>query len=183
MAQCGRNKRNECRNLHSLIHREGRTLPIPVDSVQTPVLVLSGKCRIETVSYPVLMLSRWVDYILSQDGQILLGGHRLSDGVEPIKRMFDRFWSRFQHIRSDLSFPQGCDSGNSINIPYGLHGDEGRGKLRRPIMCLSYQPLISHRGMGCLNSSGRRGLYSYFKNPYKAQPSKPVGNCKPETQA
>lgn len=157
MAQCGWNKRNECRNLHSLIHREGKTLPIPVDSVQTPVLVLTGKIRVQTISYPVLMFSRWVEYIFSQGGQLLLGGNRLSDGAEPIRRMFDRFWSRFRSIRSDLIFPQGCDS-DSINIPYGLHGDEGRGKLRRPIMCLSYQPLISHKGMGCLNSSRCRGL-------------------------
>ena len=157
MARCGQNKKNECRNLHSLIHRSGKTVPIPVDSAETPVLVLSGKIRIETVNYPLLMLSRWAEYIFSQDGQVLLGGHRLSDGSEPIARMFSRFWKRFQNLRPEMDvYQQGWDLGYCI--PYGLHGDEGRGKLRRPIMCLSYQPLISHKGMGCLNSSGCRGL-------------------------
>ena len=157
MARCGRNEKHACRNLHSLIHMSGKTLPIPVDSAQTPVLVLSGKIRIETVSYPILKLSQWAEYIFGKGGQLLLGGRLLSDGPDPIGRMFNRFWQRFRAIRPDLEiFEEGHDL--RFLIPYGLHGDEGRGKLRRPIMCLSYQPLISYKGMGCLNSSGCRGL-------------------------
>ena len=175
MAQAGRNKRNECRNLHYLIHRSGRTLPIPVDSAETPVLVLSGKLSIQKVNFPILLLSQWVRHILDGplEGALLLGGHRLSEGAEPFRRMFKRFWQRFEQVRPEMDIYQeeGVDLGYCI--PYGYHGDEGRGKLKRPIMCLSYQPLVSYRGMNHLNSSGCP-QNKLTLEPLKPCPSEPL---------
>ena len=161
MAQCAENKGNECRNLHILIHSSGKTLRVDVGTVLTKVTILSGKPRVETVHYPVLKLSAWSRQIFSSGGQMLLGGHSLND-EHGYRSMFRTFWERFEIVRPDLDIyhREGVDL--SYCIPICLHGDEGRGKLRRPIMVISYQPVITYKGPRYSNSSGFLGLIYMF---------------------
>ena len=44
-------------------------------------------------------------------------------------------------------------------IPLYLHGDEGRGKCRLPLMVQCIQPCISFKGPGFKNSSGSPVLF------------------------
>ncbi|CAE7395083.1 unnamed protein product [Symbiodinium necroappetens] len=78
IARCARSKKNECRSLHTLIHAEGRTFPVEISEVPTPVRVLSGKSTAMTVPYPVLFLSSWCRECFKTGGSMLLGGHNLS---------------------------------------------------------------------------------------------------------
>ena len=83
---------------------------------------------------------------------MVLGGHKLSGGEPAFRGMFARFWDRFRKGRPDLDlYSQPFD--RSLCVPIALHGDEGRGKLKRPIMVLSLQPVISWRGEAFTNSS------------------------------
>ena len=155
MARCGRNKRNACRNLHTLIHRTGRTLPVKVSAIPSKVMVVSGKPKVVTVNFPILLPSAWAETLFKEGGHVLLGGHHVSD-VDGYGAMFKDFWSRFQAVRPDHNiFEQDYD--HRFCIPYGYHGDEGRGKTRKPVMVLSWQPIMSHRGPRCTNSSGFLG--------------------------
>ncbi|CAE7446055.1 unnamed protein product, partial [Symbiodinium sp. KB8] len=79
LAKCARSKKNECRNLHRHIHATGRTFPVEISGVPTPVRVLSGKPRNTTVSYPVLFLSSWCRECFKDGGNMLLGGYSLSE--------------------------------------------------------------------------------------------------------
>ena len=57
-------------------------------------------------------------------------------------------------VRADLDLYNRQDWDHSMCIPIAYHGDEGRGKLKRPILILDFQPLISFKGMEYINSSG-----------------------------
>ncbi|CAE7298459.1 unnamed protein product, partial [Symbiodinium sp. CCMP2456] len=153
MARCAGSKGNECESLHKLIHNNGKALPVTVGTVDTRVLVLTGKPRVETVGWPVLFLSAWAQQLFSTGGKVLLGGHTL-DNPRRFRKMFTTFWDRFQHVRPDLDIYRRTDRDMGMCIPIALHGDEGRGKLRRPVMVLSFQPIISHKGPHFINSSG-----------------------------
>ena len=162
MAKCGK-KRNESRNLHNLIHRQGRTYPVNVTVAPTRVRILRGKPRTCSVNCPVLLPSSWLHQLLLDGGQFVLGGHSLlqEDSFRP---MFKEFWRRFKDCRPDLDLYKRVDEDGwdeSLCIPISLHGDEGRGKARRPIMVISIQPVISHRGPEYTNSSGWLGRLSF----------------------
>ena len=43
-------------------------------------------------------------------------------------------------------------------VPIYIHGDEGRGKYKLPIMVEAFQAAISFKGAGFKNSSGQPGL-------------------------
>ena len=43
---------------------------------------------------------------------------------------------------------------SNCTVPLYIHGDEGRGKYKLPIMVESIQPCISFRGTSHKNSSG-----------------------------
>ena len=155
LAKCGRSKQNECRALHRLMHRQGRTIPVRVSTVSTPVRIPGQRAK-STVNFPVLFLSSWCQQVFSDDraarGKMLLGGFSL-DEEDKYRPMFSEFWSRFWFFRPDLDvYKQSFD--RSLCIPIALHGDEGRGKLRRPVMIISYQPLISYKGPDYTNLSG-----------------------------
>ena len=42
----------------------------------------------------------------------------------------------------------------SCTIPYLLHGDEGRGRMKQPILVIAFQGVLSHLGINRLNESG-----------------------------
>ena len=99
--------------------------------------------------FPVLLPSSWLQYALDNGGQLALGGHKLHSTAW--QHMFKEFWSKFEP-----SMP-GVDLGlrdRSFLIPLAVHGDEGRGKAKRPIMVLAVQPIISWQGPEIVNTSG-----------------------------
>ena len=161
MAECGNGSHNESRNLHCLIHRQGRTLPVQVNTVPTRVRILRGKPKVSTTNFPVLYLSEWSKTLFSLGGKLLLGGFTLDDEAG-FRQMFRQFWQDFKHVRPDLDLYTRDDIDYSMCIPVGYHGDEGRGKLRRPVMILSYQFLIGHKGPDFSNMSGNPGSKMVF---------------------
>lgn len=84
---------------------------------------------------------------------MLLGGFRVQDSAG-YRAMFSSFWQRFRSVRPDLDLYRRQDWDHSMCVPIAYHGDEGRGKLKRPILILAFQPLISFKGMEYINSSG-----------------------------
>ena len=155
MGQCADNKGNECRNLHALIHQTGKTLPVTVETVRIKIRILKGKVRTEEVEWPVLYLSEWARTIFASGGHMLLAGHSLNE-TDTFGSVFGTFWDRYRFVDPDHSIYDGSRNVR-FAIPVACHGDEGRGKLKRPIMILSYQPLISVLGPRYVNSSGYLG--------------------------
>ena len=153
LAKCARSKKNECRNLHRHIHATGRTFPVEISGVPTPVRVLSGKPRNTTVSYPVLFLSSWCRECFKDGGNMLLGGYSLSEDQQ-WRPMFREFWRLYKFSRPDLDLYKHRSFNHDFCVPIQIHGDEGRGKGRRPLMVVSYQPVIGCKGPLVTNASG-----------------------------
>ena len=160
MGGCADNKGNECRNLHLVIHNSGKTLPVEVSTVKTKILILKGKPKAKEVEWPVLLLSNWFRTICASGGHMMLAGHSL-DEPDRFGSVFQTFWERFQFVNPEHSIYDGSLD-LRFAIPVACHGDEGRGKLKRPVMILSFQPIISVRGPRFVNSSGYLAIKHFF---------------------
>ena len=144
-----KSKRNACRALHSLVERAGVTLPIPLDAISITIRRYKP-LRICDAWWPMLNMHSWVSYLFEHRPQVLLGGH-LCEDISGQKN-FERFWECYRSIESDHPF-YGSGLSPKFCIPYAFHGDEGRGRGHVPFLCISFQPLISHLGMGHCNDS------------------------------
>ena len=153
LSATGRSSSNTCRNLHRLIHREGHTLPVEISFVDTPVRKRRPFVKKENVHYPVIFPSTWIEFLLKNQSYLLLGGHNLED-QRTWQEMLSQFW--VMHIESNpthvMSGPDAPPA--KLTIPLYVHGDEGRGKYKLPIMVEGIQPCISFKGPDYKNSSG-----------------------------
>ena len=154
LARCGRNdrfKRNIARNLHKEMQNNGQMLDAKLKYVPIPIRSDRRTAKIQHVSYPTLPLSSWVECLFMEEPRLLLGGCDLGD--EGFREVLGVFWQRYRGTDPGLPlFAEDVDT--SFCIPYMLHGDEGRGKVRRQVMVLSFQPMISFKGLSHLNTSG-----------------------------
>lgn len=132
-------------------------LPVPVTNIKVPVkLINKGRPRKEETDFPVLLPSAWLKVGLETGGQMFLGGHEVSD-ESGYRCMLLDFWKKFQCVNPGFDFFARKDYNDEmapLSIPCLVHGDEGRGKCKRPIMILAVQPLISWKGPSHVNSSG-----------------------------
>ena len=136
------------------MHMQGRILPIPLSTVPTRVRLLKGKPKIETMQYPTLQPSSWATYMLENCSEVLLGGNNIHS-VANWQGLLADFWSKFQRSQPEIVVPD-----PQTSIPIAIHGDEGRGKAKRPIMCLAIQTLINHLGPAVTNTSGPGSEFS-----------------------
>lgn len=79
------------------------------------------------------------------------------DEVSLAEEMFEEFWTRYQRVDTMISPAQ-----PRRTIPVFVHGDEGRGLVKRPIMVVSIQPIIGSSGENTTNN--RRHLGIDFNN-------------------
>ncbi|CAJ1355888.1 unnamed protein product [Effrenium voratum] len=112
------------------------------------------------INWPVLHLSSWLKTCCNTSaysGFFFLSG-RTIDQPEEIRGMLGRFWERhLKALEFAPPFPQ-------QTLPVYLHGDEGRGQGKRPILVISFQPVMPWFGENEVNSSKHtfttRALYT-----------------------
>ncbi|CAE7878231.1 FAM186A, partial [Symbiodinium necroappetens] len=152
---------NAARALHRFVHREGKTLPIPISTTPLTIRKKGGGCM--DVNYPILRLSDWMKFILGEaGGQFLLAGHHTWD-TAGFSKVFERFWPNFRSadpshdIYTRKSVNQRC-----YTIPLCLHGDEGRGLAKVPVMITNFQCVVPWMGEDHVNTHGpRRSEHSF----------------------
>ena len=127
------------------------------------------KRKPETVEYPVIALTSWANCLLREHPRYLLGG---CDTLDPniFTKTLKKFWSLYE--QSDSSHPCFQDFSaeeRGFMIPFAIHGDEGRGRNKVPTLVISYQGIISGRGMNVTTTKGFLAcikfwwaLYSYI---------------------
>ena len=132
---------------------EKLSLPVSISIIDVPIKDLHRK-RSRIVGWPVLRLSDWARCALGRAGHMLLAGHSLED--EPAWRMeLKTFWDRYSLIDGEHPlFSSGIDT--AATIPFMIHGDEGRGRNKLPLLTISFQGILSHYGSHRLNMSGFR---------------------------
>ncbi len=141
--------KNASRNIYNFIHKNDKTLPVTISSVVVPV---RGKSRYkhieENKSWPLLLLSHWVKTAFEDPygGFFFLGGYKLNQ-LDSVKDMLRRFWENHKGVDSSL-----IPARPEVTIPFYLHGDEGRGQCKQPVLVLAVQPIIPWGGENCVNA-------------------------------
>lgn len=153
LSATGRSTSNVCRNLHRLIHREGLTIPVQISFVNTVVRKRRPIVKKMEVHYPVIYPSSWMRFLLQSHSHLILGGVPL-ESPNKWQALLSEFWSLYKltdgtHVMNGHDAPPA-----NCTVPLYIHGDEGRGKYKLPIMVESIQPCISFRGPSNKNSSG-----------------------------
>ncbi len=138
-----RNPAHWSRNLHRLIYKFGLTLMVEMTMLEVPVLCHNQEVLLP---WPILKFSSWLKLIFKRmEGQPVLAGHKLAN-VDAWQSMFREFWRKYQEAFSGHKvFEQKNKSKLARCLPVLLHGDEGRGKLKRAVMATSVQPLLKAR--------------------------------------
>ena len=131
------------RNLHRLIYRFGLTLMVEMTMLEVPVLCHDAEVLLP---WPILKFSSWLKLIFKRtEGQPVFAGHRLAN-IDEWQGMFRDFWRKYQAaFPGHKVFEQKDKSTLARCLPVLLHGDEGRGKLKRAVMATSVQPLLKAR--------------------------------------
>lgn len=149
LALVGKSKKHACRVLHSLVEGTGVTLKLQFE----PVLITLRRLkpvRVCQAWWPTFSMQAWASHLLEHHPKILLAGHSLQD--RGWQRIFRRFWKTYRTIDpTHPVFQSGYDT--SFLAPYAFHGDEGRGRGKVPFLVFSWQPVVSHLGLGHCNDS------------------------------
>lgn len=116
----------------------------------TPVHVrykLPRKRKIVGGPWPCLHLSDWIRCCFERfAGFFFLAGLTM-DSWEEAQDNFRTFWSRYSKLHGDaVSHPEST-------VPIYIHGDEGRGQCKRPLLVISFQPIMAWGGPNVVNSS------------------------------
>lgn len=102
------------------------------------------------VPWPVLLLSDWLETIFKKtQGALIMNGFSVED--EQHELQLSSFWELFRHVAP--SHQVYAAHGHRLRrvIPMYYHGDEGRGKLRRPVLVASYVAGLPVRGHSFLS--------------------------------
>ena len=139
------NRSNLSRNLHAYIHKKDKTLPVPITSVMTPVKTrVSRRFATARRPWPVLHLSSWIKTGMEADqfaGFFLLNGFKLDNLVQAEDNL-ELFRDRYKSVDSNTP------PNPRRTLPFYVHGDEGRGQVKRPVLVISFQGLMSWDGNG-----------------------------------
>ena len=153
LAKCANSSEgNICRNVHRLLKSPRFTLQ--VDIKHTIISIRHARTRkLLNIPWPVIPMSSWVHYIMQeQGGSLLLQGNHISQ-IGKWKHDLKEFWDFYEKVDpSHPTFEQNLD--RECTLPFFVHGDEGRGRGKQPVMILSFQGLFSHFGRQRLNESG-----------------------------
>ena len=140
------------------MHREGKTYDIPISTTRITIRKMKrGGGEIEC-NYPILRFTDWMESLLGKHGsEFLLGGYRIEDEAQ-YQDMFSRFWDGFCLADPLHPIHGRSPEEKSRTIPVAIHGDEGRGLAKVPVMIESVQPIVSWMGEDVVNSLGSLGL-------------------------
>ena len=120
---------NICRNLHRLLLNEQFTVQVVV--VETVVSIKHPRKRtMLEAPWPIIKLGSWGKTIVEkQGGQLLLGGHHISQ-PHLWRKDLKEFWDMYEGVDSNHLIYSLPAADRSSTIPYFVHGDEGRGTLQ-----------------------------------------------------
>ena len=158
---------NFARGFHRWVHRDQKAFPVQISKLRVPVR-LRGKInskgkRVVTqkkVDFPVILFSSWFKAIMESYPYFFLAGCTL-DSPE-WGPMFGEFWRWFEGVEPTHPIHQKSESDKQRCVPIALHGDEGRGLAKTPLMVWSFQVIIPSSGPNNLNTTQHPGFSLAF---------------------
>lgn len=149
-SKTGKRSNNASRDFHRYVHRDEKVFPVKISKarflIKKKIPNKSGRriSKQELVDYPFIALSSWMESILPSYPHFFLGGHLLGQ-CDAYGDMLEDYWNKFRAIEPHHPIFQD----KSVNdrrraIPIAVHGDEGRGLNKVPVLICSYQVVIPH---------------------------------------
>lgn len=157
----GKTGKNASRDFHRFLRREGKMFNVKISTPEIPIRrKVRGKhgrrCSHEFMEkHPCLYLSSWIASIFGNCPKFLLGGHdpRTAKGLLQAENMLKEFWANFASVQPSHPIFERSPQEQMRTLPVAIHGDEGRGLGKVPVLVLSYQLLIPYTGPNRLNST------------------------------
>ena len=147
------------RNFYNSLRRQNRLLPVPVSTMKLHVRKVRPRVGEEQIDYPIITFRSWATHLLENHAPFILGGFSLEQPIE-YKEQLSRFWQRYREIDPTHPTFSAFDETDYCRVlPYALHGDEGRGAAKVPVLVVGYQPVISVRGAEFTNMAAQLALY------------------------
>ena len=104
--------------------------------------------------YPFIGLMDWAQFLMENHSEHMLGGFHINEESKYVD-MFSRFWRNYYELDPDhIVYSQFAANQMGWVVPYAIHGDEGRGKAKIPILITSYQMVIGVGGEDATNMKG-----------------------------
>ena len=148
----GRHGANAARNFHRWVHKDERALDVPISMVKIPLRLRlrdktgAKKVRRLKVDYPVLHLSSWFETLMGFFPDFFMAGHDLATETESYQAVLEKFWTVFQPFQADHPIYQKSADHRKMAVPLAVHGDEGRGLAKTPLLVISFQVLLPFTG-------------------------------------
>ena len=118
------------RDCQRLFKKFGLRLSIPVSRLE-----FRGEAG--PVSLPFLKVSDYFSFLLRRAPELLMGGHKKG---QKAKELCLRFWEGYRLFHPDHKiFTRFTPDELKMVIPLALHGDKGRGYLKLPLFCFSFE--------------------------------------------
>lgn len=145
MAKCGKKRvdSHACRNLHNLVSRKGPRLPVKVSTVQMRKRISRRKLNEIPMAHPVLKLSDWAATVFKSGGHFFMRGQSMDSASEFSLELRD-FWGKYSKNEPQHPFFEKVPNPDHWGeyIPVMIHGDEGRGRQKQPVLVIAYQPVL-----------------------------------------
>ena len=121
------------RDSHRLFKRFGLSLPVPISQLE-----FAGESG--TASVPFLKASDYFSYLMRRCPELLLGGHKRGQEAQDLCR---KFWQGYQTFHPEhKAFTRFSSEELGRVVPIALHGDKGRGYLKLPMFCFSFESVF-----------------------------------------
>lgn len=144
MAKCGKSRKDPhvCTNLHNLLAKTGKMLDVKISSIPLWIRYSRKRPQQALVNYPILRMNDWVDTIFRHGGHFFLGGKPLDESMLFRQQLRD-FWKNYRVVEPEFpSFRTVPETEWETCVPLAVHGDEGRGKGKSPIMVVTVQVIM-----------------------------------------
>lgn len=149
---------NNCsRDFHRWAHRDQSAFPVKISTLQVPIRARQkpgkGKKVLihKKVDFPVIHLSSWFVQIMESCPEFFLVGCALdSPDWGPF---FSNFWRCYTDVDPDHPVHKKSEYEKRHCLPMALHGDEGRGLAKVPLMVWSFQVICPFSGPNDLNTT------------------------------
>ena len=166
MAKCGKSKKDPhvCSNLHRLLAKTGKMLDVKISSIPLWIRYSRKRPQQALVNYPILRVNDWVDTIFRHGGHFFLGGKPLDESMSFRQQLRD-FWKNYRVVEPEFPFFRTVPETEwETSIPLAIHGDEGRGKGKSPIMVVTVQVIMPLDG----EKTNMKGILSKLNWQYFA---------------
>ena len=158
---------NASRDFHRWVHRAGKTFQVNISKVKIPRNIkkknkFGRKVNTDTVMmHSVIHLSSWLEAVMKTFPDFFLGGYSFLDD-HLWMNMFGDFWKHFRSVCPSHPIYSKTEAERSCTIPFAIHGDEGRGLSKVPLMVISFQVLIPSSGPENLSSTQCLGAWGWI---------------------